>query len=95
MSCRLTNEELNHYLDGMLNVVEAGQVEQHLVTCKECSIKYDHLYQLVQDLRGLQSLRAKEDTAERVVSAIAEGHLPETGPATILLRSASRPVMAC
>ncbi|MFC1586999.1 zf-HC2 domain-containing protein [Planctomycetota bacterium] len=78
MKCNLTNEELNQYLDGMLSNLAARQVEQHLMECKKCSQKYDRMFQLVQDLRGLQKLRARDDTADRVLTAIAEGRLPET-----------------
>lgn len=75
MSCLLTNEELNQYLDGALRAAERERVETHLLTCRECGEKYDTLFQLVQNLRGLQALKAREDTADRVLNSIRAGSL--------------------
>jgi hypothetical protein len=62
----LTDEQLNEYLDNETD--EREQIESHLNTCNECSIRFSDLQNLFLELESLPEMQLTRDLSTRFVT---------------------------
>ena len=71
MNCETTQDLLNGYLDGELDLVNHLQIEEHLKTCPSCSLVFEN-YSAVKSAMADDSLyfKAPPDLRSRIKSAL-------------------------
>jgi predicted anti-sigma-YlaC factor YlaD len=67
LTCRELVELVTQYLDGALAVPDHVQFEQHLVLCTGCQ---NHLSQMRQTLRVLETLPGEDDVAPEAMAEL-------------------------
>lgn len=63
----LTDEQLNEYLDNEINARE--QIELHLNSCNECSLRFSDLQNLFLELDSLPDLQLTRDLSKRFITS--------------------------
>lgn len=76
----LTDEQLNEYLDNETN--EREQIELHLNSCNECSLRFSDLQNLFLELDSLPDLQLTRDLSTRFASS---GQLIQSPPRWLTL----------
>jgi hypothetical protein len=83
----LTDEQLNEYLDNETNQRE--QIELHLNSCNECSIRFSDLQNLFLELDSLPDLQLTRNLSTRfITSGQLIPHLPRWLTLTIFAQAA-------
>lgn len=68
--CLKVRAQLQHYLEGYLDVVEAETVRAHLAVCVLCHREYVELEQTIRLVRTLPYLQPARDFAPTIMQAI-------------------------
>ncbi|UCH23329.1 MAG: zf-HC2 domain-containing protein [Deltaproteobacteria bacterium] len=66
MECSKSGELLSDYLDGILDLKSATELEVHLSGCERCRQEFDHLKALVTELNRMESIRAPDDFLNQI-----------------------------
>jgi len=66
MKCAGIKQLLSEYIDGVLDADTKAQLEKHISTCAGCQQKLQELKILVEEIRGMEQLKAPDDFLYRL-----------------------------
>lgn len=66
----LSEEQINQYLDGLLNETERQVIKAHLAVCAECRRQVDELQALLTDLEALPDLPLARDLTPSILAKL-------------------------
>jgi len=66
MKCAGIKQLLSEYIDGVLDADTKAQLEEHISTCAGCQQKLQELKILVEEIRGMEQLKAPDDFIDRL-----------------------------
>jgi len=72
MNCQKIIKLLNPYIDQVLDIDTAQEVEEHLKSCPICNQEYQRLKQLVTSLNSLTEVNAPTDFTQNLMAKISQ-----------------------
>ena len=66
MNCIGSKKLFSEYIDGVLDSDTKAQFEEHVSTCADCQQKLQELKMLVEEIRGMEQLKAPDDFIDRL-----------------------------
>ena len=66
MNCTGSKKLFSEYIDGVLDSDTKAQLEEHVSTCADCQQKLQELKMLVEEIRGMEQLKAPDDFIDRL-----------------------------
>ena len=66
MNCTGSKKLFSEYIDGVLDSDTKAQLEEHVSTCADCQQKLQELKILVEEIRGMEQLKAPDDFIDRL-----------------------------